>query len=235
MVGYSCHATVLSDYEISGDWPGYAQEEIERAHPGAAALFVQGCGADANALPRGTVALAQAYGRILAAAVDEVLRGKMTPLAGPIRAAFQHVDVAFQNPPERPELEKIAQSGDGVAAKHARRLLDILDRDGKLIDRYPYPVQVWQLGRGLKIIILGGEVVADYALRLKPQYGADRTWVAGYSNDIFAYIPSTRVLREGGYEGGEAMIGEDFPGPFAPAIEETIVEKVHDLVVRTNP
>ncbi len=235
VVGYACHATALSDYQINGDWPGYAQEEIERAHPGTISLFVQGCGADSNALPRGTVALAQTYGRILAAAVEEVLKGKMTPIKGQIRAAFEHVDVAFQKPPERSELEKISQGGEGVGLKHAQRLLNILNRDGKLLDRYPYPVQVWQFGRGLKIIMLGGEVVVDYALRLKARYGADDTWVAGYSNDIFAYIPSVRVLREGGYEGGDAMIGEDFPGPFAASIEEVIVEKVHALAKRTMP
>src|ERR1019366_8529645 len=48
VIGYSCHATALEDYQISGDWPGYAQHEIEKNHPGATALFVQGCGADTN-------------------------------------------------------------------------------------------------------------------------------------------------------------------------------------------
>lgn len=57
---------------------------------------------------------------------------------------------------------------------------------------------------------------------------------SGYSNDIFAYIPSLRVLREGGYEGGDAMSGQ-LPGPFGAAIEEIIVEKVTDLVKATNP
>ena len=235
VVGYSCHATALSDYQINGDWPGYAQREIEKAHRGATALFVQGCGADSNALPRRSVELAQLYGQILAAAVEEVLGSKMMPLGGPIRTAFEQVDVPFQKPPTRAELSKIAQGADGVAKQHALRLLKILDQDGKLIDHYPYPVQVWQFGRGLKFIALGGEVVVDYALRLKTRHGWDNTWVAGYSNDIFAYIPSLRVLREGGYEGGEAMIGEDYPGPFGAAVEEIIVEKVNDLVERTNP
>src|SRR4030095_10048633 len=28
--GYACHATSLSGYEVSGDWPGFTQEELER-------------------------------------------------------------------------------------------------------------------------------------------------------------------------------------------------------------
>jgi neutral ceramidase len=234
VVGYACHATALSDYQVSGDWPGYAQAEIEKAHPGAVAMFVQGCGADANALPRRTVELAQGYGRILAAAADEVLRSKMTPLTGAIHAAFERVDVPFKKPPSAEELRKTMESATGGDRQHAERLLKLLDHDGKLMDHYPYPVQVWQFGQALKIIFLGGEVVADYALRLKAQYGWGTTWVAGYSNDVFAYIPSLRVLKEGGYEGGGAMNQEDFPGPFAAAIEEVIAGKVHELVERTR-
>ena len=126
----------------------------------------------------------------------------------------------------------------GVVKREAQRgsaakmLLAKLDRDGKLPDHYAYPVEVWQFGRGLKFIALSGEVVVDYALRLKAQYGWDTTWVAGYSNDVFAYIPSLRVLREGGYEGGDA--NRDLGGPFGAAVEEDIVEKVADLVKRTG-
>jgi hypothetical protein len=67
-------------------------------------------------------------------------------------------------------------------------------------------------------------------LRLKKELGAEKLWVAAYCNDVFAYIPSLRVLEEGGYEGGGAMVYYGQPGPFAPAIEETIIGKVHDLV-----
>ncbi len=234
VAGYACHATALLDYQVSGDWPGYAQAEIEKAHPGAVAMFVQGCGADANALPRRTLELAQSYGRILAAAVDEVLHSKMTPLTGAINTVFERVDVPFRTPPSREELRKTLDSATGADRQHAERLLKLFERDGKLMDHYPYPVQVWQFGHALKIIFLGGEVVVDYALRLKAQHGWETTWVAGYSNDVFAYIPSLRVLKEGGYEGGGAMELDDFPGPFHPAVEEIIVEKVNELVERTR-
>ena len=113
-------------------------------------------------------------------------------------------------------------------------MLSIYERDGKLPGSYPYPVQVWQFGRGLKWIVLGGEVVVDYSLRFKKQYGWDDTWVAGYSNDVFAYIPSVRILKEGGYEGGGAMIGYGQPGPFTDTVEETIAAKVEELVRATG-
>jgi len=240
VVGYACHATALGDYLISADWPGYAKEEIEKAHPGTIALFVQGCGADANPLPRYqgddpamlhySVELSQMYGRILAAAVDMVLHEKMTPLAGPLRTAYETVDIPIR-PASKEQLQAWLNGRDRDESSAAKFLLGKLDRDGKLPDHYAYPVEVWQFGGGLKFIALSGEVVVDYSLRLKAQYGWDTTWVAGYSNDVFAYIPSVRVLREGGYEGGDA--NKDLGGPFGAAVEEDLVEEVGDLVKRT--
>jgi len=234
VAGYACHATTLSDYLVSGDWPGYAQEYIEQAHPGAVALFVQGAGADSNPLPRGTAELAQLHGRSLAAAVEHALGGKMKPLEGPLRTAFDRVDLPFRTPPTREELNQAVRTQTGYAKRHAERLLSVMDRAGRLIDRYPYPIQIWRFG-GLRLIALSGELVVDYSLRLKALYGWEDTWIAGYSNDTFAYIPSLRVLREGGYEGGNAMIGEDFAGPFAAAVEEIVVEKTTDLLCTVEP
>lgn len=71
--GYACHPTVLDQYQWSGDYPGFAQIELEAAHPGAMALFFQGAGGDQNPMPRRSVALARQFGRELAAAVDRVL------------------------------------------------------------------------------------------------------------------------------------------------------------------
>jgi len=123
-------------------------------------------------------------------------------------------------------------SSDVYTQRNAQLMLAILDRDGKLPDHYPYPIEVWQFGKDLTLIALGGEVVVDYSLRFKRQYGFDNVWVAGYSNDVFAYIPSRRVLLEGGYEGGGAMLVYGQPAPFTWAVEETIAEKVDDLVNR---
>jgi neutral ceramidase len=232
--GYACHNTVLADYVFNGDWAGYAQEAIEKAHPGATAMFVADCGADQNPLPRRSVDLAMKYGQIMAAAVEDTLRAKMQPQTGPVKAAYQLVDVPFQRPPSRAEFEARLRDKSDSVQRHAKLMLSILDRDGKLPVRYPYPVQVWQFGTGVTWIILGGEVVVDYALRFKKEYGWDNVWVAGYSNDVFAYIPSVRILREGGYEGGGAMIGYGQPGPFAEPIEEIIAGKVDELVRRTG-
>lgn len=232
--GYACHATVLSDYQINGDWPGFAQESVEEKHPGATALFVTGCGADANPLPRRSVQLATQYGQILAFSVDLVLNGEMTPVRGPLKSAFERVAIPFSTPPSRRELEARVSRESGIRKRHAQFLLDRIEREGRLPGSYPYPIQVWQFGNDLTLIHLAGEVVVDYSLRLKEAHGWDTVWVAGYSNEVFAYIPSLRVLKEGGYEGAGAMVPYGQSGPFGAPVEEIIVEKVEELVKRTG-
>jgi hypothetical protein len=156
----------------------------------------------------------------------------MKPLGGPVRTALEMVDLPFQGPRTRDEIRKRLDDKNSAWRNRAAYLLKVLDSGGTIPDRYSYPVQVWQFGRDLKFIALGGEVVADYSLRLKAQHGWEDTWVAGYSNDVFGYVPSLRVLKEGGYEGGDA--NTSLPGPFGAAVEEIIVEKVGQLVERTQ-
>jgi len=231
LFGYACHNTSMSDYKFNGDYAGYAMVEIEKAHPGAMALYAAGAGADINPLPRVQTndALTAMYGKILATAVELVLKGRMKPVGGPLAARFQTVDLPFHAPPTREQLQARLKDPDPARLRHTRFLLAAIERDGRLPDRYPYPLQVWKFGKDLTWIVMGGEVVVDYALRLKAQYGWENTWVTGYANDVFAYIPSLRVLQEGGYEGGGAMIPYGQPGPFGAAVEEIVVEKIADL------
>ena len=226
--GYACHATTLSFYQWSGDWPGFAQIELEKSHAGATALFVAGCGADQNPLPRRTVPLAEDYGRQAAAGVNATVAAGLKPLAPRLRADYSEVSLPFAALPTRAQLDKDAASKDKHVASRAKFVAQQWDRDGGLARTYPYPVQIWRLGDELSLVLLGGEVVVDYALRLKQELGA-AAWIAGYSNDVMAYIPSRRVLAEGGYEGGGAMVYYGLPAPWAPELEELIVGEVRRL------
>lgn len=228
--GYACHATVLNDYQVNGDWPGYAQEAIEAAHPGVTAMFVAGAGADQNPLPRRSVELAQAYGRVMRDAVNEILSARMKTLDGPLHAAFENVDLPLQ-PPSREELEAGTKATNPMVRAHADQTLQRLNKYGALPRTYSYPVQVWRFG-SLTMIMLAGEVVVDYSIRLRTQHGWDSVWVAGYSNDVFAYVPSKRVRMEGGYEGKDAMINWAQPSPFAPEVEDVLIRKIDQMMAQ---
>ncbi len=232
LCGYACHATVLSGYQWCGDWPGYAQMHLEERYPGAVAMMWVGCGADINPLPRRDVELAIQYGQQIDAAVAEALERPQHPISGRFQTRFQTVAVPFDQIPDREQLQLQTESENRFEASRGRILLERLGRDGVLADSYPYPVQTWQLGTGPTFCFLGGEVVVDYALRLKWELDASKTWVAGYCNDVMAYIPSLRVLREGGYEGGGAMLYYGLPSPWAESVEETIIATVRKQVAQ---
>lgn len=223
--GYACHATVLDFYQWSGDYPGYAQKTLQEAHPGATALFFAGCGADQNPLPRRKVELAEEYGRQLAESVDRVLSGVMNPVEGELQTSVREIDLPFATLPTREELEQQTKPSNKYEAQRARILLAQIDSGKPLSPTYPYPVQCWHLGRDVCLLALGGEVVVDYALRLKAELSRERTWVAGYTNDVMAYIPSRRVLTEGGYEGGGAMVYYGLPTIWSPDVEELIIRE----------
>ena len=229
LFGYSCHNTTLSFYQFCGDYAGYAQEYLQAAHPETVALFMQGCGGDQNPYPRRTPDFVQHHGRALADAVESALDTVPRPLAGPLRVAFNEVALDYAPLPPREDLQKLLDSKNKYERGHAKWLLDQMDH-GQVPANYPCPVQVVRFGKDLVLVAIGGEVVVDYALRLKKELVGPVVWVAGYSNDVFAYIPSRRVLEEGGYEAGGAMIySRTHPGPWASSIEERIVSKVREL------
>src|SRR6185369_10730130 len=227
--GYACHATVLDTYAVSGDWPGAAQGELERRHPGTIAMFVAGCGGDQNPLPRRSIPLMNKYAEEFADGVDAALKSSLKPVAPMLHTAYAEIDLPFDKLPTRAELETTTSAArpQGPWAKY---LLAQWDSDGSLPATYPYPVQAWRLGEDLFWVFLGGEVVVDYSLRLKLELGPKTTWVSAYSNDVMAYIPSRRVLGEGGYEGGLARFPYGLPAVWDGSAEEKIVSEVHKLV-----
>ncbi|MGE0756296.1 MAG: neutral/alkaline non-lysosomal ceramidase N-terminal domain-containing protein [Pirellulaceae bacterium] len=225
--GYACHATVLSFYQWCGDHPGFAQADLEQTHPGCVAMFWAGCGADQNPLPRRTVELARHYGRRLATAVDEVLlTTAMREVAPQLACTYREVALPLAQLPTRDDLMRDLQSDNKYTVARAKALLAQVDAGQPLSPTYPYPVATWRLGEEVQFVTLGGEVVVDYAVRLKSELGGKKTWVAGYAHDVMAYIPSRRVLREGGYEGGGSMVYYGLPTIWAEAVEETIVQEV---------
>jgi len=234
LFGYACHSTTLGFYNFCGDYSGFAKRYLEEAHPGVAALFLAGCGGDQNPYPRSKLELCEQHGRALANGVEAALQTYPRPLHGPLRMALEDIVLEFAEPPGREQLEKEAQSKNKFERRHAEILLKELKEAGKIRTTYPVPVQVVRFGEGLILVALPGEAVVDYSLRLKSELAGPAVWVAGYSNDVFGYLPSRRVLEEGGYEGGGAMRYTTLPGPFAPSVEKLVVDKVHELVKKTQ-
>jgi hypothetical protein len=237
LFGYACHNTTLRPdmMKIDADFAGYAQDRIEADNPGAVAMFVTGCAGDADPHPFGTVAMARDHGEELGSAVKFVLDHPnwWSPVTGELKAAFVETTIRFGGPTDRAAYEKLRNDPSSGRRRHAERMLEAIEKGRPIRSEYPhYSVHAIALGDRLTMVALSGEVVVDYAIRLKRELGAEGRdlWVAAYADDVVGYIPSVRVLKEGGYEAGEAFYGSTWPAPLADDIESIVVKAAHDAV-----
>jgi pimeloyl-ACP methyl ester carboxylesterase len=227
---YACHCTTIGIEEIHGDWAGVAQEALQREFPGAIALTAIGCGADQNPNPRRTLELVKKYGEDLGAEAKRIAQGELKPVNGALECQTKQIQLAYDKLPTREEWEVLAASKTPATAYHAKKNLARLDRGEKIPTELPYLMQRWSFGEDMAMVFLPGEITIDYSLRIKREFDRSRMWVNGYSNDVPCYVPSRRVLDEGGYEGAGAMVYYDRPTKFAPDVEERIMSAVHEIM-----
>lgn len=236
LVNYACHAVSLGPgiNKIHGDWVGEAQRLMEANHPEAIAMVAIGCGADANPSVIGLENLSpllqsSVYGKMIADEAERLLNTSLRPLNSVPVGRLVKIDLPFNHVPDVKEL--VAQTADKtVKGYYARLALDRIARGEKISSGISYPVQSWTFGKELAMVFLGGEVVADYSLRLKKELGAERLWINAYSNDVPSYIASKRVIRLGGYEGALSMYYYNKPAPYDETIEDKIINTVHKLI-----
>ena len=234
LFGYACHPTTLSFTKVCGDYPGFAQLELEKNHPGVTAMFVNTCGGDQNPLPRRKVELCEKYGHMLAVAVEEVLKKPLKPISSGLKMAFEYVELPYLKVVTRKDLEADTKSGNAIKKRWAARLLKKLDQGETFPPAYPYPLHVWRLGKETLMIGMGAETVVDYSLRFRREFGPG-TWVLGYADDMISYIPSKRVWLEGGYEGGSNLYEYGRPAyRWGPDTEDLISASVHKLVKQVD-
>lgn len=233
-VSYACHCTTYgpADNFICGDWAGFAADGIRRNHPGAIVLVTIGCAANANPFPRTGLSFSRRHGGDIAWEVDRLLGIPGRPLTGLIRCRLVHALLPYDTLPSR-EAWMAAEKKPGTVGYHARKWIARMDEGEIVPEALSYPVQGWSFGDELAIVFLSGEVVADYAFRLRRMYDPSRMWTGAYANDFPGYIPSRRVWKEGGYEGGDATVYFGLPNRFAGDVEERVVEAVQRVIPET--
>ena len=238
LFGCACHNTTLTgaDNVIAGDYAGFAQAHLESRFRGAQAMFMSGCGADANPSPRGSMALAQRHGATLGMEVVRIAEGSLAAVQGVLGTTYEMVDLPLQSL-SRAEIQQRAQlpSAEAVMARH---MLGLLEAGETLPKKYAAPLAVWRFGEAFTLVALPAEPVADYVNLIQAALPNRELWIAGYSNDCFGYLPTAQVVREGGHENIGITLwiwGRNlrrYAGFFAPAVEKAIVSAVVRLARR---
>ena len=232
--GYACHGTSVRNgddwYVVSGEYMAYARQLLEAHQPGAVAMFLTGMGADSDPAPRGLLLEAKRHGLELAGAVMGVLDRPMRPVRGAFKLAYDEVELPLAAPPGREQIEKDAQSQDISVKLRAEDYLKMLRAGQSLPGSIKLPVAALRLGDDLTFVLAGGEVVVDYSRRIKRLLAADHPWTIGYAYEVPCYIPSARLIKEGGYETDSSLIYYGYYGPFRGAIESQLVNRLETMV-----
>lgn len=229
LLGAGTHGTTLGadNYQICGDYAGFAQAHVAERHPNAQVMFMLGCAGDSNPYPRGTMDLTREHGLALANEVCRVMDTKLRPINGPLKIAFERADLPLQSSLTKDALQQLTANKRSAQAYAAEKMLALLEKGEQPPSHYSCPLSVWQFGSDLTLVGLSGEVVVDYMTMLEQALGPNQLWVAGYCHDVFGYLPSARVLREGGYETRGLYSGG--PGYFDTKAQDVVVQHVREL------
>jgi neutral ceramidase len=234
--GYACHGTSVRAgddwYVVSGEYMAYARQQLEAVEPGTIAMYLTGMGADSDPAPRGLLVHAKRHGLELAGAVAGVLDHPMRPVRGTFKFAYDQVDLPLADPPSREQLEKDVQSNDISMKLRAEAYLRRLDDNEPLPASVKLPVAVVRIGDDLTFVLMGGETVVDYGRQLKRLLALDHPWTVGYAYEVPCYIPTARLIKEGGYETESSLIYYGYYGPFRTSIEKILLDHVAALAAR---
>ena len=227
---YACHCTTVGGRNrISGDWAGFANTWIEKEFGDAVSLMTIGCGADVGPQPSGNLAIAEDHGRAIATETKRLLLEKTTPLKGAPAVTARQIRLPLAKPKPREHWEEQLKSG-GFHHQLAKAMLAKLDATREISAEVNYPVSVWKFSNDLAMVFLAGEVVVDYSVRLKRELDWSRLWLNAWANDMPGYIPSRRILREGGYEADFSQVYYEHPGRYDPAVEDQLVNTIREMV-----
>ncbi len=254
VMSYACHASAIGTSLIGNDYPGFAQEIIENRFGDCTALFSQGCAGEIKpynintnykfmyGIPPSAVA---GLGWELAKEVTRVIeQTPMEEVAGDIIVGGRVISLPMEGPPSAEQIagadsrgaeqEAVAQWKKFMSAKVADGTI------GEIPTTRPYEIAYIEIGERFRLVALQGEPCVRIGRRIKEQLTpntADNSTdarnirsvlVLGYVNGWSGYIPSSDVLRAGGYE-AESHFFHNWAGQYKPDIEDLIVRSVLEM------
>jgi len=235
--GCACHNVTLGPQNllVSADYAGFARQRLEAGQTGVEAFYIAGCGADTNTNPRSGPrqwVLVRQHGETLATEVQRVLSGYLEPVIGDLGTVWSEVDLPLQTSLTDEALERLA-AGPEWQGLNAKALLALRAAGQDVPQNWSAPVSVWQLGKRLALAAISGEVPSSYAIQVRERLHDDGiVWTAGYSHEVFGYLPTVQILREGGYETRGLL--PPAVGYFAPDVEETVLEEIVRLAAQMD-
>lgn len=229
LVSHACHPTATGSVnKWSPDWPGAMRDWIEKKlGAGTAAMFAMGCGADAKttyfdeqqkkfvfvADPKRSKKAGEKIGQEV---VAHLRASTLEQLPGETGAGLGTGLITFG---KGPDIKKVVEMANGPRNScdtwWARQLLAYPDaRKG-----IKYEAQAWRFGDKLTLVGLESEVCSPLGPLTRSLAQTEQAAVFGYVNTDECYIPSKKIVEEGGYEGNTSHRAYFLPAPFTTKAE----------------
>ena len=234
---YSCHPNVLRDVmELSGEYPGRLCQLLECEYYGAQAIFLQGCGADSRA--KITAEYDHFMGRTNGD-VDDMARSLAAKIIRAERRSDtflpQNVDLRTASFAIPCPLDVMPRSfyEDDFNANPFEALRACAQFVINNYDQLPAECMlhggVWQITEELLLIYLGGEICYPTKQMLQKAFPDKKIFFLGYT-DSTAYVPSDKIISEGGYEHEGSIVEYRLKGTFAPGIDKLVVDAIKEAM-----
>lgn len=239
LTSYACHPVVLDATNLlwTADYPHFLRAEIEKAYPGAVALFLTGCAGDVNTghsanaslslegNPARTFRAAEEIGKSLA---ERVLATNLEPVAPFLAAcAENYLPLDFERRETDP-LMNLARAWEGEAAEAPAGQRAVLPIWAHWARRFasdplsPLRARVSVLRWGsICLVAMPGEIFSETALNIRALMGGGG-FVVCYADDNPGYIPPESEYVHGGYEVDEAHRYYGMPATFARGSAERL-------------
>lgn len=229
-----CHPVVLypDNESLSADYPGATCRELEKRYPDSMAVFLQGAGADINpaVLIGGDKYRSTFYtdvlitGKILANDVNNILKSNMREFALELKTSLSRINLPLGEYKTDFFME-LTKGDDERKAMYGKRMLEIAQSD-MYRSGCPFQISIVELAKDVRLIGLEGEICNKIGIDIRNIFKQGNTIVLGYTNGSISYIPTPKILSEGGYEAVCAYTKSGIPAPFADNTESVILDHI---------
>ncbi|MDR6781652.1 hypothetical protein ABIE26_001860 [Pedobacter africanus] len=217
----------IESFTISPNYPGVTKSLLEKEAGITEAIFVQGCGGDINPVTLDH----KKTGNDLAEDIKDILNRPMEQLSGEISFYLDSLNFPVKPWTEERILAFRKESDNGkedVNAEKDVRWADLMlarYKNDKMPVKMPVYIQTINIGNW-KLLGLSREAVTDYSLGIKNIWPGKLVSVAGYCNDVSSYLPTSRHIQAGSYEGLGSFFWYGQPAVFPMDVYEKIIDQI---------
>lgn len=244
MVNHGCHPTGSGAAKLIGsDYPGALRTELVEQGLADTVLFLQGAAGDikqGSYIDSCTVWTtspeeSKAHGRRIACSVASAI-AKPTPILGGINTSVNEIALPLMS-------EVVAQDpfnlcyNQNVNPKMVKNWLAAVTHRYAESSPNSLKMQVGVISIGeVAFVMMPSETMAITAHRIRKMCNRhDALFILGYTNGLEAYVPTDKMVEQGGYEAHAAHLVYTLPSPIDKGAEDELLKGAYLACNATAP